>query len=80
MYAQSRIIAGNGEDSGIFVFVQKNLFVANKNNAAQDDLFCPDGTTPDSNGCCGDEIYTDLGENGFNCCPPGDGDCFPPIR
>ncbi|MCM1294467.1 MAG: hypothetical protein NC311_02805 [Muribaculaceae bacterium] len=79
MYAQSRIVAGNDEDSGVFVFVQKNLFVANKNNNNHDDLSCPDGTTPDGNGCCGDEVYTDLGENGFNCCPPGNGDCFPPI-
>lgn len=44
------------------------------------DLKCLDGTTPDSNGCCAGEIYTDMGDLGFNCCPQTGGDCFPPIR
>ncbi|MBR2393336.1 MAG: hypothetical protein IKB05_02500 [Alphaproteobacteria bacterium] len=35
--------------------------------------------TPDENGCCPDEIYTDMGDLGFNCCPKSGGDCFPPI-
>lgn len=43
-------------------------------------LKCPDGATPDVNGCCAGEEYTDMGILGFNCCPPGDGDCFPPIK
>ena len=42
-------------------------------------LFCLDGTRPDSNGCCAGEIYTDMAEMGWNCCPV-DGDCFPPIK
>lgn len=33
----------------------------------------------DENGCCAGEIYTDMGDLGFNCCP-ADGDCFPPIK
>ena len=41
---------------------------------------CLDGARPDKNGCCTDEVYTDMGNLGFNCCPPGDGDCFPPIK
>lgn len=40
---------------------------------------CPDGGAPDANGCCAGEIYTDMGEQGFNCCPESGGDCFPPI-
>ena len=40
---------------------------------------CPDGTAPDVNGCCTGEIYTDMGDAGFNCCPAAGGDCFPPI-
>lgn len=40
---------------------------------------CLDGTQPDANGCCTGEIYTDMGEDGFNCCPEAGGDCFPPI-
>ena len=42
-------------------------------------LTCMDGSMPDANGCCAGEIYTDMGEMGFNCCPEGGGDCFPPI-
>ncbi len=40
---------------------------------------CPDGTAPDVNGCCTGEIYTDMGDMGFNCCPQTGGDCFPPL-
>lgn len=42
-------------------------------------LTCMDGSLPDANGCCAGEIYTDMGDMGFNCCPEGGGDCFPPI-
>lgn len=40
---------------------------------------CPDGAEPDMNGCCAGEIYTDMGDAGFNCCPETGGDCFPPL-
>ncbi len=41
---------------------------------------CIDGQTPDKNGCCAGEIYTDMGELGWNCCPENTMlDCFPPI-
>ena len=40
---------------------------------------CPDGSAPDVNGCCPGEIYTDMGDMGFNCCPQSGGDCFPPL-
>ncbi len=46
---------------------------------AQAVITCEDGTTPDANGCCTGEIYTDMGDQGFNCCPETGGDCFPPI-
>ena len=42
-------------------------------------MTCLDGSAPDANGCCAGEIYTDMGEQGFNCCPEGGGDCFPPM-
>lgn len=42
-------------------------------------LTCEDGSAPDANGCCTGETYTDMGEQGFNCCPDTGGDCFPPI-
>lgn len=42
-------------------------------------ITCPDGSVPDQYGCCTGEIYTDMGEQGFNCCPETGGDCFPPI-
>lgn len=42
-------------------------------------ITCEGGALPDANGCCPGETYTDMGEQGFNCCPDGGGDCFPPI-
>ncbi len=38
-----------------------------------------DGAAPDQYGCCPGETYTDMGDQGFNCCPDGGGDCFPPL-
>lgn len=46
---------------------------------AEEVLTCDDGSAPDANGCCTGETYTDMGEQGFNCCPDSGGDCFPPI-
>ncbi len=43
-------------------------------------LTCDDGSAPDMNGCCAGETYTDMGDQGFNCCPDSGGDCFPPIE
>lgn len=42
-------------------------------------ITCDGGALPDEYGCCPGEIYTDMGEQGFNCCPEAGGDCFPPI-
>ena len=36
--------------------------------------------TPDSHGCCPGEKYTDLGEQGFNCCTENNEHCFPPME
>ena len=47
--------------------------------AVESGLTCEDGTPPDANGCCTGEIYTDMGDAGFNCCPSTGGDCFPPL-
>ena len=41
---------------------------------------CDGGAAPDMNGCCPGETYTDMGDQGFNCCPDAGGDCFPPIE
>ena len=41
---------------------------------------CGNGVNPDANGCCPGETYTDMGDQGFNCCPDAGGDCFPPIE
>ncbi len=49
-------------------------------NIFKEPALCMDGTQPDKHGCCSGEIYTDMGELGFNCCPETGGDCFPPIR
>lgn len=61
----------------------KNPFVKEQAPAAQPPvavLTCEDGNPPDENGCCAGETYTDMGEQGFNCCPVAGGDCFPPIK
>lgn len=44
------------------------------------EMQCKDGANPDGNGCCPGETYTDMGSEGFNCCPNDGGDCFPPIK
>lgn len=41
---------------------------------------CADGTEPNKFGCCGDELFKDLGNAVFACCPKDGGDCFPPIK
>lgn len=41
---------------------------------------CADGTKPNRFGCCGDEIFKDLGNTVFACCPKDGGDCFPPLK
>ena len=41
---------------------------------------CADGTKPNKFGCCGDEIFKDMGNTVFACCPKSGGDCFPPIK
>jgi len=42
---------------------------------------CADGSQPNKFGCCGDEIFKDLGNTVFACCPKdGAGDCFPPLK
>ncbi|MBP5485130.1 MAG: hypothetical protein J6Y07_00260 [Alphaproteobacteria bacterium] len=42
-------------------------------------IMCKDNLEPDSHGCCPGETYTDMGDQGWNCCPEGTDDCFPPI-
>ncbi|MDR1026946.1 MAG: hypothetical protein LBL46_00835 [Rickettsiales bacterium] len=46
----------------------------------QDVLLCETGDAPDNNGCCAGETFTDMGPDGWNCCPDAGGDCFPPIQ
>ena len=41
---------------------------------------CDGGAHPDKYGCCPGEVYTDMADLGFNCCPEIGGDCFPPLR
>ena len=40
---------------------------------------CADGAKPNKFGCCADEIFKDMGNTVFACCPKSGGDCFPPI-
>ncbi len=41
---------------------------------------CADGTEPNKFGCCTDELFKDLGDSVFACCPKDGGDCFPPMK
>lgn len=44
---------------------------------------CADGSKPNKFGCCGEEVFKDLGNTVFACCPKGwekKEDCFPPIK
>ncbi len=41
---------------------------------------CKNNQKPDEHGCCPGETYTDMKDEGFNCCPNDGGDCFPPIN
>ncbi len=36
--------------------------------------------TPDANGCCPGETYTDLGDDGVYCCTANNEACFPPMQ
>lgn len=54
---------------------------AEKELANLDAGLCADGTKPNKYGCCTDEVFKDLGDTVFACCPKsGDGDCFPPLK
>lgn len=63
------------DDTGAIV----NPFQQLPKEEAPATITCEDGTNPDANGCCTGEIYTDMGDQGMNCCPETGGDCFPPI-
>ena len=43
---------------------------------------CADGSKPNKYGCCKGEVFKDLGDAVFACCPKGgeDADCYPPIK
>lgn len=41
---------------------------------------CADGTKPNKFGCCTDEIFKDLGNEVYACCPKTGGDCYPPLK
>lgn len=57
------------------------LAYAGRTHFAPSDVgVCSDGAEPDKYGCCPGEIYTDMADLGYNCCPETGGDCFPPLR
>ena len=53
---------------------------AEKELANLDAGLCADGSKPNKFGCCGDEIFKDLGDTVFACCPKSGGDCFSPMK
>ena len=55
------------------------IFIMAHNEYNHLEIVCADNASPDINGCCPGEEYTDMGDQGFNCCPTDGSDCFPPI-
>ncbi|MBQ5699700.1 MAG: hypothetical protein IIV74_00175, partial [Alphaproteobacteria bacterium] len=53
----------------------KNPYASDAPKEEPAQILCEGNVAPDANGCCPGEIYTDLGDQGFNCCPEGGGDC-----
>ena len=54
---------------------------ASRDTIAPGDVpMCDGSEMPDKHGCCPGEVYTDMYDLGFNCCPESGGDCFPPLR
>ena len=46
-----------------------------------DTRLCADGSVPNKFGCCGDEVFKDLGDTVFACCPKDSvSECFPPLK
>lgn len=50
------------------------------NNAKANQAAAAGCDTPDANGCCPGETYTDLGDAGFGCCAANSETCFPPMQ
>ncbi len=66
----------DGEETDVIV----NPFDKSANTSQPVGSLDCDGAAPDQYGCCPGEVYTDMGDQGFNCCPSGGGDCFPPLE
>lgn len=62
-----------GGVSGAILHANKNVFLAPK-------ALCSGEVEPDKNGCCPGEVYTNMADLGYNCCPEGGGDCYPPLK
>lgn len=42
---------------------------------------CTSGTAPDEDGCCaGENLKWIESYNGYGCCSPADGECYPPLK
>ena len=69
------------DDSGAIQnpFADTSATTTDVSTAAETVITCDGGVAPDEYGCCPGEIYTDMGDAGWNCCPESGGDCFPPI-
>ena len=59
--------------------VQYQDTVVTSQYSVSDGPTCDDGAMPDTNGCCGDERYTDIGGGAYACCSQSTGDCYPPM-
>ena len=57
---------------------EQPVVVDDETVVAADDLSCEDGTLPDADGCCGDEVLMDI-DGRAACCSETSGDCFDPL-
>lgn len=46
---------------------------------SQSELVCEGGEAPTEYGCCGDEMYTEIGGGAYACCSESTGQCYPPL-
>ena len=69
-------------DTEIVTEPAETVLTTEQDLANLDAGLCPDGSQPNKYGCCGDEIFKDLGDTVFACCPRdgADVECFQPIK
>ena len=80
--SESEPVADVAEDVVVSTEITEPVLTVEQELANLDAGLCADGSQPNKFGCCGDEIFKDLGDTVFACCI-GDGEdmeCYSPIE